>query len=166
MKYMNHLRKLALLSSLALSFSVAVKADGTLPLPLEMTDPAVELTLAVTTLDIQPRMPFETNGVKACAPSDVAYTATGEVVHGFDEYEIVGVCIPKVGTSKRTIVTTDKQATRYTILEGTADDTAKFSTFTGVLSHKLFMTPSPVVAGPEAETAAALKPVRFILRRP
>jgi hypothetical protein len=163
MKYTNPLKKLLLLSSLALSF--AVHADGTLPLPLEMADPAVDLTMNVSSMSNSPRSPLIANGVQACASTDLVYAATGTVMLESNRYIIKGVCKPKLDTSKRTIVTMDNQSSRFTILEGRADDLQAFTTFTGVLSHKLLGTPGTTV-GPEAETSAALAPVRFQLRRP
>jgi hypothetical protein len=165
MKYMNHLRKLALLSSLALSYSVY--ADGTLPLPLEMTDPNLALKLNVETVDSTPRTrPLLVNGlrVQACTTStDELYTATGSVSYDGTEYTVLGVCKPKTNPLKRTIVTTDPDATRITTLDGTADRT--FSTFAGKLSHKLLVSP---VTGPgvsESETLNPLPTVDFKLRR-
>lgn len=164
MKYMNHLRKLALLSSLALSY--AVYADGTLPLPLKMSDPDVGLTLKVDTVGNTPRtVPLAVNGleIQPCQPTEELYTATGSVNHDGDQYKVLGVCKNKRNTLKRTIVTTDLDATRVTTLDGTAD-TLSFSTFTGTLSHTLLMNPAPVSGGvPESETS--LPTVQFILRR-
>jgi hypothetical protein len=162
---MNHLRKLALLSSLALSF--AVYADGTLPLPLEMTDPDLALTLNVESVADTPRTsPLVVNGtrIQACkTPTDELYTATGSVLYEGSAYTVLGVCKPKTNPLKRTIVTTDADTTRITTLDGTADST--FSTFAGKLSHKFLVAPATGTGVPESETSIQLTPVDFTLLR-
>ncbi len=112
MKYMNHLRKLALLSSLALSFSVAVHADGTLPLPLpiadgtlplEMEDLDVNLKVAIKRMDLT-TLPNNINGVEPCAKTEQLHFATGEVAHQGNALTLVGICKTKNESTKLNIV--------------------------------------------------------------
>jgi hypothetical protein len=160
MKYMNHLRKLALLSSLALSFGVY--ADGTLPLPLNMVDPNVDMELDVRSLQKRTSPFIDNSGVQVCKTSDELFTASGSVTLGTDKYKVVGVCRPKLDPLARTIVAQYTGIPGFTVLEGRTDDAQSFTTFTGSMTHISNM-PQSGSPGAEAEVTAAS--IEFNLRR-
>ncbi|MDQ3230630.1 MAG: hypothetical protein M3Q07_02335 [Pseudobdellovibrionaceae bacterium] len=112
MKYMNHLRKLALLSSLALSF--AVYADGTLPLPgissgilkgtVVMEQPinpmgpeAAPSTLEVTIsfLDEKASVAKIPGIANPCDPGPSFREGRGTVTFANKTFTFKGVCVPE-----------------------------------------------------------------------
>jgi hypothetical protein len=135
MKYMNHLRKLALLSSLALSFTL--HADGTLPLP-GMKDRPIELIgiakmnqVLTEAGNIRLEMKVDSTETAAdisefgnpCELNATYHAVGGTVTHGILGFDVAGVCIPKgatststSGTLPRTVVATD--GSRLLLLSG------------------------------------------------
>lgn len=114
MKYMNHLRKLALLSSLALSF--AVRADGTLPLPgieirpiklvgnVKMEQPLTEadntrLELRVQNFDSAPTAANVPGFGNPCERGAAYYEGSGTVTQGNESFPLAGVCVPRGSSS-------------------------------------------------------------------
>lgn len=135
MKYMNHLRKLALLSSLALSFSVAVQADGTLPLPIgankalpmEMAADTADMTLRVEYMALTPSSQLNALNAEPCGKSSDYYTATGNLIRKAGDktstMKVRGVCKPQtpqgVETYSRTVVAqAPSPATGFVLLNG------------------------------------------------
>lgn len=181
MKYMNHLRKLALLSSLALSFSVAVQADGTLPLPiadgtlpLALEDQNVDLRVALDDMDFN-TISDTINGKKACARTESFYPAAGAVSHGTKNLKLVGICKlqnePKtLKVVNRTVVAVPEgqdatNASAIVRMTGSVKLNTKgddFETFKGTMTTELLVPGAPVVT--EAETLS-LTPVPFMFIR-
>lgn len=181
MKYMNHLRKLALLSSLALSFSVAVQADGTLPLPiadgtlpLELADDTVDLRVAIGDMKFN-TMVDNFSGSQACAQTEDLYPATGTVLHGDKKMDLVGICKLKkepltLKVVNRTVVAIpagEKPATASALIRMTGSvkrnaTLTDFETFKGTMTTKV-LSASPVTTGlSEAESLTAPVPFEFI----
>jgi hypothetical protein len=178
---MNHLRKLALLSSLALSFSVAVQADGTLPLPIvELTPPLVladdNVDLRVSINNMKPVTILDNfNGTQACNPGEELYVATGKVFHGVNQMDLVGICklkkepatLPVVNRTVVAIPTGEKSKTASVLIRmaGTVQRNATltdFETFKGTMTTKVLGT-APVTPGlSEAESLTAPVPFEFI----
>lgn len=174
MKYMNHLRKLALLSSLALSFSVAVQADGTLPLPfdskaenlpLELAADTSNLTLRISTMGNTP-----TAGLQPCERTEEYYTATGTLTIDVNsDVNVKGICKPKTASGvdnlRRTIVAEPLvPGTKFLLLKGTVgvEDILNPATGAMVPSVKSFtgsLSPSSGV-GPEAGNTITLYRIR------
>jgi hypothetical protein len=175
MKYMNHLRKLALLSSLALSFGV--QADGTLPLPIQdttkelplnMQDPSVDLTVRIDNMNFNPGAQPMVGGVQPCGRTEEYYGASGYVFHEGNTRNVIGICKPRMDSLNRTVVAINSDsvsdASALVLLQGNLDAKTSFKHFKGKLSNKVLAAPGSV-AGPslgEAETAA---PVDFVLSR-
>ncbi|HYX37058.1 MAG TPA: hypothetical protein VE954_28485 [Oligoflexus sp.] len=177
MKYMNHLRKLALLSSLALSFSLTVQADGTLPLPIDQSKEKLpmkfeadssDLTLRIESMMAAPAGKLPTP-IQPCGSSETLYSASGTVKQGIEELYVVGICKPGTNSLSRTVVTVDAKtltkATQFVLLQGTlgveTDQdpitgavVSSTRSLTGVMNVKPFSGLAPV--GPEALTPFAL----------
>lgn len=152
MKYMNHLRKLALLSSLALSFTVY--ADGTLPLPgtslpltlvsdlngsLTEAAPA-DVTVSITTIASASSTPNIPGFSNPCTASNPFYKSTGSTSVGDNDFDAIGVCIPLSKTDKRRVVVATDGST-LVLLDGTAQTTGsgtteKLTRFKGTLTVK------------------------------
>jgi len=100
MKYMNHLRKLALLSSLALSF--IAYGDGTLPLPVVLDGDFTQLAevagarlqLNLQRENVSPSVPNIPGYGNPCNESDVYIfkSVTGTLKIGTDILNVYGVC--------------------------------------------------------------------------
>jgi len=131
MKYMNHLRKLALLSSLALSF--IAYGDGTLPLPVVLDGDFTQLAEVTGS-----PMRLNLQGVKASSPIDIpgygnpcndaiAYTfnaATGSTLKiGSEILNVNGICFytnaSKPSDIKLTIVASKDSFSTFSILNVT-----------------------------------------------
>jgi hypothetical protein len=157
---MKHLRKLALLSSLALSFTVY--ADGTLPLPLEpeqpfeMMDASVNLTMKIDSQSkLVSRQPA-VNGISPCLTTDEFYKVTGTVIYDGNPLRAVGVCKPVGKTLKRVVVAVDAEQTQYTLLDGAADNLISIAKFYGTITAKPLIPVSAPTGGTES-TAAVVK---------
>jgi hypothetical protein len=169
---MNHLRKLALLSSLALSFSVAVQADGTLPLPLPVgANKALPMEMAADTEDMTLRVeymaPTSSSQLKAlsaepCGKFSDYYVATGNLIRKVgtqsSKMNVRGVCKPQtplgVETVSRTVVAqAPSPATGFVLLTGTLEteqvvDPATGNTVPSTVSFSgSFGSPSGAEAG-------------------
>jgi hypothetical protein len=170
MKYMNHLRKLALLSSLALSFSVAVQADGTLPLPFDSKAENLPLELAADNSNVKltiSRMGYvPAPGLKPCEKTEDFYTLAGTLeTDDGNKLQVKGICTPQnlsgVDTLTRTVVAENVvPSAPYLLLKGrlgvkeilnpaSGEMVPSIKSFTGILS------PSSG-AGPEAGSTVTL----------
>jgi hypothetical protein len=135
---MNHLRKLALLSSLALSFSVAVQADGTLPLPIgankalpmEMAADTADMTLRVASMGLTPTSQLKALNAEPCGKFSDYYAATGDLIRKVgtqtSRMTVRGVCKPQtqpgVETYSRTVVAqAPSPSTDFVLLTGTLE---------------------------------------------
>jgi hypothetical protein len=181
---MNHLRKLALLSSLALSFSLTLQADGTLPLPIDQSKEKLPMELEADTSDLTLRIdnmqnvptaqPLSPTRIQPCARTDQFYSARGTVTRSGNSLNVVGICKPTADDSTRTVVaidaTTVTKASQFVLLQGTLDveeimnpATGEFVSSTkslsGVLNLKPFSGSAPVF-GPEASTQFTLYRIR------
>jgi hypothetical protein len=147
MKYKNHLRKLALLSSLALSF--IAYGDGTLPLPTVPETKPLEMAATTSSLnaivDDQASLP-STDSLRACevTPADSGlqfYKASGSVTKDGIDYVIQGIC-KNASSSHRVIYATNladpKKSTVKVWLDGKLDNTTNFRSFNG----KMKLTPA------------------------
>lgn len=162
MKYMNHLRKLALLSSLALSFTV--HADGTLPLP-GIKDRPIELIGIAKMSNVlseadNVRLEMRVDGTETAAdisgfgnPCELNATfhdVGGSVLHGNVEFNVAGICVPKgaistspSGSVQRTVVATN--GSNLLLLSGPVTYRAnEITKFSGNLTLK-GATESPVM---------------------
>jgi hypothetical protein len=149
MKYMNHLRKLALLSSLALSFTVF--ADGTLPLPgvegvkvilkgtVLMEAPVTEAANPTLEVAIDYLTNTPSAGNSLCDRGATFWEAEGTVNFGNRTFSLAGVCVPKGGSSSlesgavpRVVVGTDGVETVR--LSGTVSyNSNRMTSFSGTL---------------------------------
>jgi hypothetical protein len=152
MKYTKHLKKLALLSSLALSFGV--KADGTLPLPVSQEDLPLamsgnveglsSISLSINNLQNIPN----TNPVigrsvgNPCSASDLFYNAVGTITMDAETLYVRGVCAPATKpdvSTRRSVVATDGSiglngtSKKLVLLDGmvAVGSTSTLSSFTG-----------------------------------
>ncbi len=178
MKYMNHLRKLALLSSLALSFSVAVQADGTLPLPMDtsketlplnLQDQVVDLRVEIDSMATAPSIQLPAGAIRLlpCATTDEFYAAEGRVFQEGIQRNVVGICKPKGQISSRTVVAVNadaielEDATSLALLQGTLKmngTKTAFTQFKGKLTNKILV---PVAPATLSEAITAFKDVDF-----
>jgi len=153
---MNHLRKLALLSSLALSFSV--KADGTLPLPvgnklpLEMADSTLgdRLAMSIENMSTNAEAQPSIGGTVPCKAGDEFKSAVGSVTLNQQTLNVLGVCAPKTAAGsaalRRTVVTSDQGEQTFILFNGNIDDLKTMKRFSGSIS----VSPLAPGVGPEA----------------
>jgi len=174
MKYMNYLRKLALLSSLALSF--AVYGDGTLPLPMQ-SDPTSIQPLVMTDLDQNIELKIgkmakvvsaqpSVNKIQPCATTDQFYAANGTVSVLNQAMTVLGIC-KATSPMKRIVVAIDNanssNATQYILLDGSIDNASSLTKFAGTIKNKLLV---PALNGnSDAEVEAAIAAKTFVLNR-
>lgn len=176
MKYMNHLRKLALLSSLALSFSVAVQADGTLPLPiasneklpLKLAADTSDMTLTIRSMEGLAKPQKAALNAEPCGrEKDVEYfKASGTLSRGIGSpsIEIYGVCKPRtsgdVETFERALVAKDPSiGPNYILINGTLG-VEEVPDSTGVVLSTESLTLGSGLAGPEAVNEIKLYRIR------
>ncbi len=185
MKNLKHLRKLALLSSLALSFGV--QADGTLPLPLQVeryplamdgnVDGVATLNLKIGSLDnvpaVEPKIPTV---AKLCGGTDLFYSASGSLVlnsgkPSAERLKVYGVCAPSdsaadATVTRRVVIATDdsaatpQAANKLVKLDGivAADATKTLSGFSGTFNTQALGLRGGLTGG----TPATAAPISFV----